>query len=394
MKVLDSKKGITSVAGISAYGDYVGIKSTGKNDFGVIFSESTASAAMVVTKNKVKAAPVLVNLSQMKKSKGKIKAAIINSGNANACTGKEGIKNARKTISLAAKELGVSKKSILVFSTGMIGKQLPMEEMKKGITGVSAKLGKGHYFDDDVAKAIMTTDTVKKAITVKYDNIVVSGIAKGSGMIHPNMATMLAFITTNAKFTPNQLQKMLTESVQDTFNMITVDGDTSTNDSVLLIAANKNKTKAQKFQKALDFVCLELAKKIVLDGEGATKMIKVIVQNASTEQDAKKAAKAVAQSPLVKTAMFGNDPNWGRILAAVGYSGAKMKQEKVDLYIGNYHLVKQGQPRKFNKKKVSSYIASNEMEIFVDLHMGKKEATAYGCDLSYDYVEINAEYHT
>ncbi|MFH2027605.1 MAG: bifunctional glutamate N-acetyltransferase/amino-acid acetyltransferase ArgJ [Nanoarchaeota archaeon] len=383
------KNNITAVEGFTALGKCIGIKK-GKKDFAVIYSDKVCATAAVYTKNKVKGAPLYITKDHLKD--GKAQAIIINSGIANVATGKQGIKNAALTCKLAAKELNINENNILVASTGVIGKQLPMNLIKKGIIGTKDNLKK---LNNNVAEAILTTDIVKKEIAIKTDNFTIGAIAKGSGMIHPNMATMLCFISTDADLSPKELKQCLTNAVDQSFNMVSVDMDTSTSDMVILMSNNKVKTNKQKFQKALDYVCKEMAKKIAADGEGATKLIEVNVKNAKTEKDAKKIAKAVISSNLVKCAMFGNDPNWGRIMCAMGYSGAEFKENKVVIKLQNKLIVKDGfEDKSFNAKKISRLLKDEKVVIDIDLKDGDKKATAYGCDMSYDYVEINAEYHT
>jgi len=386
MKIL--KGNITAVDGFTALGKCIGIKK-GKKDFAIIYSDKLCSAAAVYTKNKVKGAPLYVNINHLKN--GKAQTIIINSGISNVATGKKGIEDAVTTCKLAANELDTNPKDVLVASTGIIGKKLPMNLIKKGIKGSKKKLKKIH----NAAEAILTTDTVKKEIAIKFDNFTIGAIAKGSGMIHPNMATMLCFITTDADLSSKELKNCLINSVNESFNMISVDMDTSTSDMVILMSNNTKKVNKQKFQKALTFVCKEITKKIAADGEGATKLIETNVKNAKSKQDAKKIAKSIVGSNLVKCAIFGNDPNWGRILSAIGNSNAYFKENKVDISIQNKLIVKNGiEVKNFDAEKISKLLKSDKVKITVNLNSGKEEATAYGCDMSYDYVQINAEYHT
>lgn len=382
------KGNITAVDGFTALGKCIGIKK-GRKDFAVIYSDKLCNTAAVYTRNKVKGAPLYVNMEHLKD--GKAQAIVVNSGISNVATGKKGIKDAIMTCKLAAKELGIKPKNVLVASTGIIGKKLPMELIKKGIKGCKEKLKKVN----NAAEAILTTDTVKKEIAVKSDGFIIGAIAKGSGMIHPNMATMLCFITTDADLSSGELKKCLVNAVDESFNMVSVDMDTSTSDMVVVMSNKTKKADKKKFQKALAFVCKEIAKKIAIDGEGATKLIEVTVKNAKLKSDAKKVAKAVVSSNLVKCAMFGNDPNWGRIISAVGNSGAYFKEDKINIMLQGKLIVKKGvEVKGFNDKKLSESLKADEVKVAISLNTGKEEATAYGCDMSYGYVEINADYHT
>lgn len=386
MKLL--KNNVTAVNGFSALGKCIGIKK-GKKDFAILYSDKLCSAAAVYTKNKVKGAPLYVDMEHL--SDGKAQAIVINSGISNVATGKKGIKDAALTCKLAAKELGVNEKDVLVASTGIIGKKLPMNLIKKGIKGVKKKLKNVH----SAAEAILTTDTLKKEIAVEVDGFTIGAMAKGSGMIHPNMATMLCFITTDAKLSSSELKGCLVKAVDCSFNMVTVDMDTSTSDMVVVMSNGTKKADINKFQKALTFVCKEMAKKIASDGEGATKLIEVLVKGAKVKEDAKKIAKGIVSSNLVKCAMFGNDPNWGRIISAIGNADAHFVESKVDILLQGKLIVKGGvEVKNFNENKVSKSLKADKVKVIVDLKLGKSEATAYGCDMSYDYVHINADYHT
>jgi glutamate N-acetyltransferase/amino-acid N-acetyltransferase len=378
---------VTAVNGFMAFGKCIGIKK-GKKDFAIIHSDKLCSATAVYTKNNVKGAPLYVDMEHLKN--GKAQTIVINSGISNVATGKKGIDDAVLTCKLAAKELNVNVKDVLVASTGIIGKKLPMNLIKKGIKGCKKQLKKVH----NAAEAILTTDIVKKEIAVK-DGFTIGAIAKGSGMVHPNMATMLCFITTDADISSNELKKFLVNAVNESFNMISVDMDTSTSDMVVVMSNNSVKADKGKFQKALTYVCTEMAKKMAADGEGATKLIEVNVKGAKSEMDAKKIAKAIVSSNLVKCAMFGNDPNWGRVISAVGNSGGYFKLNKVDIYFQNNLIVKNGvEVKNFNISKFSKLLKKDIVKVVVDLKLGKSEGTAYGCDMSYDYVHINAAYHT
>ena len=383
------KNNVCAPKGFKALGKAIGIKKSLKPDFAVIFSEVLADAAAVYTSNKVKGAPLIVTKKHLKN--GKAQAMVINSGISNVCTGKKGIKDAEDTAKYVSDELGINASDIIVASTGLIGAYLPMDKIKKGIKGIKSRLSINH----DAASAIMTTDTSEKEIAIKVDNFAIGAIAKGSGMIHPNMATMLCFITTDAKIPSKKLSTFLKNSVNKSFNMISVDNDTSTSDMVVVMANGlAGKVNYKKFQDALDYVCIELAKKIAKDGEGATKLIEVMAKKAVTKTDAEKIAKSVINSNLVKCAVFGNDPNWGRILCAIGNSGAKFNENLVDIYIGKEIIVKNGTATGFNLDKVKSIMNNDALTITIDLHQGKANAVAYGCDMSYDYIKINALYTT
>jgi len=396
------KAGITYPKGIKATGVKCGIR-LNKKDLALIYSEKIANACGMFTTNKFKAAPLIVTKKNLSLSKGKMQAILISSGVANACTGEKGLKDAWETINYVQKGLKIDKKYIAVASTGKIGEYLPLKKIEDGIKMAISKLNTSG--GTDAAEAILTTDTVKKEIAVMFklgeQEIKMGGMVKGSGMIHPNMATMLGFITSDVAITVGLLKDALKQVTGKTFNMISVDGDTSTNDTVLLMAnglaenklIDKKDEDYYKFLNCLQYVAEYLAKCIVKDGEGATKMIEVEVKNAISFIQAKKVAKAVINSPLVKTAIYGKDPNWGRILAAVGYSGAKINQEKVDLYLKE-KIVENGQPLKFSKQAIHEYLeSSNEIKILIDLKLGEENATAWGCDLTYDYVKINTKYN-
>lgn len=391
--------GVLAPKGFKAAGIASGIKQSGNKDIALLVSDKTASAAAVFTTNKVAAAPV--HLSKEHLVDGKARAVIVNSGNANACTGKQGDENAKKMADITAEVLAIDPVDVIVSSTGIIGVQLPMQKVEDGIKLAADKLNDGT--GTDAAKAIMTTDTFPKEYAVSFTvdgrEVRVGGMAKGSGMIEPNMATMLAFVATDAQVTADILKQSLKYSVDKSFNSITVDGDTSTNDMVAVLANGESGVEiehdaVEAFQEALDQVCIELAKLIVRDGEGATKFIEIDVVGAASDADAKKAAKAIANSNLVKTAFFGQDANWGRIVAAVGYSSAEVDKDKVDVYYGDEKLLESGQPVDYDAAKVDQVLKAKDIKIKVDLNLGKGSARVWTCDFSYDYVKINAEYHT
>ncbi len=368
-----------------------GIKE-GKNGLGIVVCKG--SVAGVFTKNKIKAAPVKVTMDVVRN--GEIEGLIVNSGNANAFTGDLGLENSKKMALLLAEKLEVDEKKIAVASTGVIGKQLDMSWISNRFEVVFKNLGNDRQKALAFAKSIMTTDKFVKECAFKVDDAIVAGIAKGAGMICPNMATMLAFIFTNAHFSSDELQLMLNKVVEKTFNTTVVDGDTSTNDMVLLVSVGNKKVDSETFEKALNEVCFDLAKKIAKDGEGATKLIQVIVEGAKNDEDAFKAAKSIVSSLLVKTAIFGNDPNWGRIVAALGYSNAEV-DENLTLAFKNEEkvvLVERGKVLGNEEKARKLLEKSNEVQILIDLHKGNGKGFAIGCDLSYDYVKINAEYTT
>ncbi|MBI3583515.1 MAG: bifunctional glutamate N-acetyltransferase/amino-acid acetyltransferase ArgJ [Nitrospinae bacterium] len=398
------KGGITAVRGIRASGISCGIKKTGKKDLALIVSEAEASAAGVFTENRVKAAPVI--LSQKNIKNGRARGVIVNSGNANACTGNTGYRHAGEMMNLTAKSLGVSPEKILVASTGVIGDPLPIEKIKKGIPVLVKKLSKAGGID--AAEAIMTTDIVPKITAVEYkygrESIRIGGIAKGSGMIYPRLATMLAFITTDIAISPKLLNSALKESVDKSFNMITVDGDTSTNDTVLVLAnglagnkmiANRNSKEFALFVEALNHVTTALSKMIVKDGEGATKFVEINVKKAKNFEDAKKIALSIANSNLVKTALFGEDPNWGRVVSAAGNSGVKFDPDKIRVSIGEVVVFKNGSGVKVDwERKVRGVMRERDITITLDLGIGHEDAKVWTTDLSYDYVKINGSYRS
>lgn len=399
--------GVCAPKGFIASGVHAGLKKA-KKDMTVIFSETPAAAAGVFTQNAVKAAPVIVNMEHLQKTAGHARAIVVNSAVANACTGKRGLEDAREMAALSGELLGIPKEEVLVASTGVIGVTLPMDKIQKGIEDACSKMSKTGGLA--AAEGIMTTDTVPKEETVIVDldgkTVTLGGIAKGSGMIHPNMATMLGFITTDAAISSKVLQHALREVVNETFNMISVDGDTSTNDMVLVLAngaAGNSPVEMEgptyeKFKEALYEICKSLAKKIVEDGEGVTKVLEVEVKNAATSEDARKAARKVTESNLVKTAIFGEDANWGRVIMAVGNSGANFDPDKVDVFLesdwGREQMMEAGMGLNFSEEKAAEILKEKEIKIVIDLHDGTYSAKAWGCDLSYEYVRINADYRS
>lgn len=391
MKVIDG--GICAVEGVKANG----IKQ-GKNGIAVIAVNALKLAtAGVFTRNRVIAAPLIVTRDTLRK--GELKAVIANSGCANAFTGEKGILDAKWMAVVAAKKLECRPEEVGVASTGVIGRYLDKMWIAENIDGVSAGLTNTGEASRACARAIMTTDRTLKEIAIELDNGVrIAGIAKGSGMIEPNMGTMLAFLYTDASLSKDVLNTCLKKAVDRSFNMVVVDGDTSTNDMVLITATGYNECAAKIFQEELDFVCISLAKMIAKDGEGATKLIETRIKGAVCEEDAKKAAKAIVRSPLVKTAMFGRDPNWGRVVAACGYSGAEVDQDMISLKFSDNKkeavLVDSGRIVEGKLDVLRSIMESNEIVIEIDIGLGDYEAKAWGCDLTYDYVRINAEYTT
>ena len=397
MKIIDGT--IASPLGFSADGLHAGFKKK-KLDFGWIVSEVPASVAGVYTTNKVIAAPLLVTKASIQKSQ-KLQAIVVNSGVANSCTGQQGLDDAYEMQRLTAQKLKIEPDLVGLASTGVIGEQLPMDALKNGLSQILVS-GKA----EDFAEAILTTDTCTKTCVVTEefgsDLVTMAGVAKGSGMIHPNMATMLAFITCDANISSATLQAALSQHVETTFNQITVDGDTSTNDMVLVMANGCRQNEEilpdteefEKFSKMLRYLMADLAKKIAKDGEGATKLIEVNVQHAKDEQSGRMIAKSVVGSSLVKTAIFGQDPNWGRILAAIGYAGADVSVDNIDIWIEGVPVMQASSPVAFDPEETSDAMAGELLTLTIDLHDGDTEAQAWGCDLSYDYVKINALYRT
>ncbi|ATF65003.1 MULTISPECIES: bifunctional glutamate N-acetyltransferase/amino-acid acetyltransferase ArgJ [Streptococcus] len=397
MKIIDGT--IASPLGFSADGLHAGFKKK-KLDFGWIVSEVPASVAGVYTTNKVIAAPLLVTKASIQKSQ-KLQAIVVNSGVANSCTGQQGLDAAYEMQRLTAQKLQIESDLVGLASTGVIGEQLPMDALKNGLSQILVS-GKA----EDFAEAILTTDTCTKTCVVTEefgsDLVTMAGVAKGSGMIHPNMATMLAFITCDANISSATLQKALSQHVESTFNQITVDGDTSTNDMVLVMANGCRQNEEilpdteefEKFSKMLRYLMADLAKKIAKDGEGATKLIEVNVRHAKDERSGRMIAKSVVGSSLVKTAIFGQDPNWGRILAAIGYAGADVSVDNIDIWIAGIPVMQASSPVAFDHEETGDAMAGELLTLTIDLHDGDAEAQAWGCDLSYDYVKINALYRT
>ena len=401
--------GVTAAKGFMAAGVEAGIKYQNRKDMAMVYSKTPCRAAGVFTTNVVKAAPVLWD-KEVVESEWEAQAIVVNSGIANACTGKLGYEYCRETAGAAADALEISPQSVLICSTGVIGMQLPMEKMTEGVRMLAKAIKPGEEAGTDAAKAIMTTDTRNKQVAVKVTiggkEVTIGGMCKGSGMIHPNMCTMLAFVTTDVNISKKLLQEALSADVQDTFNMVSVDGDTSTNDTLLVLANGQaeNPEITEKgadydtFVEALHYVNETLAKKIAGDGEGATALFEVKVIHADNKEDAKTLAKSVITSSLTKAALFGHDANWGRILCALGYSGAKFDPEAIELYLessaGKILIFKDGMAADYSEEEATRILSCSEVTALVDMHEGEAEATAWGCDLTYDYVKINADYRS
>lgn len=407
MKVVDG--GVTAAKGFQAAATAAGIKYKDRSDMAMIYSEVPCKAAGTFTTNVVKAAPVLFDKKVVEESPY-VQAVVVNAGIANACTGQEGYSYCEKTAKAAAAELDVPENAVLVASTGVIGMQLPMERLEAGIKMLAPKLNNSREAAHEAACAIMTTDTKSKEVAVTFEvdgkAVTVGGMCKGSGMIHPNMCTMLGFLTTDVNISKELLQEALREDVKETYNMISVDGDTSTNDTVLLLAnglaGNEEITEKNqdyyKFCEALNYVNTQIAKMMAGDGEGATALFEVQVVGAKTKEDARVLSKAVICSSLTKAAIFGHDANWGRILCAMGYSGVQFDPEKVDLFFeskaGKIQLIENGVALDYSEEEATKILSEPEVTAIADVKMGKESATAWGCDLTYDYVKINADYRS
>ena len=390
---------VTSASGFLAGAVCAGIKNKGELDLAILCSEVPCKAAGVFTTNQIKSAPV--TLSRRHIAKGQCQAVVVNSGCANACTGGQGLADALEMANLAAARLGVSPQEVLVASTGIIGVPLPMDKIRTGIPDIKPNREGGH----DFCQAIMTTDTRPKEIAVQLDSngtrFTIGGVAKGIGMVHPNLATMLCFITTDAVVSVDFLQAALQKAMDYSFNMVSIDGDTSPNDCAFLLANGLAGNESidfdngGDFQEALTAVCTHLAKSMARDGEGATKLIEVIVEGAEDQTGARQAARTIAGSPLVKAAIHGSNPNWGRIVAALGRSGTRVSENALDVYLNDVCVMKQGCPAPFNKEEMKSALSnSDNVLIKLCLHLGDGKATAWGCDLSEEYVRINSRYTT
>ena len=396
---------LTDPAGFRVAAVRAGIKASGNPDLAVIVADATATAAGCFTQNKVIAAPVIVSREHL--ANHRARAIVVNAGNANACTGKHGLRDAQSTCTHIAELLGCDPADVLVCSTGIIGHYLPMDRLCDGLTAAHKKLSNAHARGAAFARAIMTTDTKAKQAGVRCriggKTVTIAAAAKGVGMIAPNMATMLAFITTDAAISAARLQRALSEVVAVTFNKVTVDNHTSTNDTALILASGaagnvpiKKITSAgyQRFVKALWTVCDDLAQQMAADGEGATKMVTLRLKGAKSNSDATLALRAIADSPLVRTAFHGADPNWGRIISAVGYSGAAFDPDKTSCRIAGVTVFSKGRPTAFDPKALSKTMKQKQWDVLVDLHNGSGEDFCYTCDLTRDYITINADYHT
>lgn len=399
-KIEEVEGGITAVPGIKASGINCGIKAT-QLDLALIYSEVEASCACMMSTNRIKAAPLIINRRVIRR--GVAQAIIVNSGNANVLNGRQGLLDAKEMALLTATNLGIPTESVIVASTGIIGERLPMEKIRDGIPRLVKELRDDG--GEDAAIAIMTTDTRKKEFAIRYHfgrkYITIGGMAKGSGMIHPKMATMLAFIATDLYILPGLLKRLLKASVDKSFNMISVDGDTSTNDLVVLLANGINTDLYIKeegrlyygFKEAVDYVCSRLAEMIIKDGEGATRLIRIIVKGGKTHTEAKRVAEAVATSNLVKSSIYGGDPNIGRVMAAIGRV-ASINQDKIDLYLNGLRVVRNGVRIEFDRIKARDLLTSKEVRLSIFLNKGEEMAEFLTCDLSPRYIEINAHYRT
>lgn len=403
------KGGVTAAKGFLAAGAAAQIKYKGRDDMALVYSEVPCKAAGTFTTNVVKAAPVKWD-KRLVDEAPYVQAVVANSGIANACTGREGYGYCEETAKAAAEALAIPMEAVLLGSTGVIGKQLPMDRVKEGVKLLAAAKSSDAASGTKAAKAIMTTDTVEKEIAVQIEvggkTVTIGGMAKGSGMIHPNMCTMLSFLTTDAAITKELLCEALSENIKDTYNMISVDGDTSTNDTVLLLAnaladnplIDKKDEEYEKFCEALNVVNTYLAKKIAGDGEGASALFEVKVVGAGSEEQARLLAKSIVTSNLTKTAIAGHDANWGRILCAMGYSGAQFDPERVDLFFessaGRIAIIENGTALDYSEEEATNILSQPEVTAVADIKAGDKSATAWGCDLTHGYIDINADYRS
>ena len=407
MKIITG--GVTAAKGFQAASTAAGIKYQGRTDMAMVYSEKPCVAAGTFTTNIVKAAPVKWD-QDIVYNHPSAQVIICNSGIANACTGEEGFGYCRETAKAAAETMNVDADSVLVASTGVIGMQLPIEKLAAGVKAMAPKLQGTLEAGNEAAKAIMTTDTKEKEVAVEIEiggkTVTIGGMCKGSGMIHPNMCTMLGFVTTDACISKKLLQEALSQDVKDTYNMVSVDGDTSTNDTVLLLAngmagnpeiTEKNED-YQKFCEALNYINTTLAKKIAGDGEGATALFEVKIIGAESKEQAVTLSKSVVTSSLTKAAIYGHDANWGRILCAMGYSGAQFDPEKVDLYFeskaGKIQIIENGVAVDYSEEEATKILSEDAVTAIADIKMGDCAATAWGCDLTYDYIKINADYRS
>jgi glutamate N-acetyltransferase/amino-acid N-acetyltransferase len=390
---------ITSVPGFLAGAVHAGIKGNNEPDLAILYAPTPCLAAAVFTTSRIKSAPVV--LSQKRLAQRKARAIVVNSGCANACIGEQGLADAAEMAKLTAAKLGIAQEEVLVASTGVIGKPLPMERIRDGIAKIKLAPDNGHQ----LSRAMMTTDTRPKEIALEVDagegKFTLGGVAKGAGMISPDLATMLCFIATDALVNTNFLEQSLKKAADASFNMLSIDGETSPSDCVFLLASGGAKNteigspSGEAFQDALTELCTHLAKSIARDGEGATRLIEVTVEGAANQADARRAAKTIVGSPLVKAAVFGSDPNWGRVAAALGRSGARVTEQKLDIYLNDVCVMKQGLPAPFDPEQMRLSLAKAESVLIkARLNLGEGKATAWGCDLSPEYVRINSEYMT
>ena len=393
---------VTTPRGFHAGATAAGIKQGSKDklDLGILFSQEPCVAAGLFTTSRIKSAPVVLCRERLKK--GRAIAVVVNSGCANASTGESGLADAVEMAALTAKAIGADPEEVLIASTGVIGQRLPMERIRDGLNHISLSDNGGH----ELARAMMTTDTVPKetAVAVSAEGLqfTIGGVVKGSGMIHPNMATLLCFLTTDAIVEPDFLQQALRRSADISFNMVSVDGDTSPSDTLLLLAngmagnpaISPGSQPAELFQQALDRVCIHLAKAVARDGEGATRLLEVTVNGAASKTDAALAARTIVSSPLWKAAVYGRDPNWGRVVAALGRSGAEVEEARLDLCIGDIPVLKGGMPQPYNESDVVRVLEKEEVPVTLELNLGTGSATAWGCDLTEKYVIINSQYTT
>lgn len=401
--------GVTAAKGFKAASTAAGIKYKDRKDMAMIYSQAPCRSAGTFTTNVVKAAPVKWDKDQVTGGAA-AHAVVINAGIANACTGEEGMAYCSRTAAAAAQVLGIPQESVLVASTGVIGKQLPMDRIEAGVKAMAPLLDGSVQSGTDASRAIMTTDTKNKEVAVQVElggvQVTIGGMCKGSGMIHPNMCTMLGFVTTDAAISKELLQEALSQDIKDTYNMISVDGDTSTNDTVLVLAnglagnpeITEKNSDYMAFCKALNYINETLSKKMAGDGEGCTALFEVTVVGAATKDQARVLAKSVITSSLTKAAIFGHDANWGRILCAMGYSGADFDPEKVDLFFesaaGRMQIIKDGVAVDYSEEDATKILSEPEVTAIADIKMGDARATAWGCDLTYDYVKINADYRS
>ena len=409
VKIEQIDGGVTAAKGFKAAGVAAGIKYTGRRDMAMIFSETDAVAAATFTSNVVKAAPVKYDMKVVNDSPY-VRAVVVNSGIANAATGKQGMELCENTAKAAAKVLNIPDDSVLVGSTGVIGEQIPLDKICAGVDALAAKLSDSREAAADAERAIMTTDTVPKEVAVTVEiggkTVTIGGMSKGSGMIHPNMCTMLAYICTDCDISKEMLERAVKRDVADTFNMITVDGDTSTNDTYIVMANGQARNPKivsegddfDTFYAALHFVDEYLAKHMAKDGEGATALFEVKVTGADTKENAKTLARSVVGSSLCKAAIYGHDSNFGRFLCALGYSGVSFEPDKVSLEYksraGSVCVFRSGLKADYSEDEATAVLSEDEVTVVIDMNAGKAEATAWGCDLSYDYVKINADYRS